>query len=322
MQRSIPFCVFCGVVGGVIAGAVVALWFLVFDFMGGTIFSTPANLATLVLGQSLGESTATLTLVVFYTILHFGVFSILGAIAAWLLSVLNVQPGLLVGALFGIAVLSAMYYGGLLVSGANLMAILPAEQVLIVNIIGGMALMTYLHRAFQSSAPFGWRILEQSPVLFTGVTAGALAGAAVAVLFFVIDIIAGQPFHTPAALGSAVFLGAESSDAVQAGLGIIGGYTLLHFAAFMAVGVVFAWVGDRVAAYPGFWLLAVMAFIVLDGLFIGVAGLMSGRVLEALGWGSIGLGNIVAVAVMGLWVWRHNPKLREQIAAMPEATRV
>lgn len=320
MQRSIPFCIFCGVVGGLIAGAVVALWFLVFDFMSGTTFSTPANLASLVLGQSLGEPTA--TLVVFYTILHFGVFAVLGGVTAWLLSVLNVQPGLLVGALFGISVLSAMYYGGLLVSGANLMAILPAEQILVVNILGGMALMTYLHRAFRSSAPFGWRILEQSPVLFTGVTAGALAGAAVAVLFFVIDIIGGQPFQTPAALGSAVFLGAESSDAVQAGVGIIGGYTLLHFAAFMAVGVVFAWVGDRVAAYPGFWLLAVMAFIVLDGLFIGVAGLMSERVLDALGWGSIALGNILAVAVMGAWVWRHNPKLREQIAAMPEATKV
>ena len=320
MHRSIPSRVFSGVVGGVIAGAVVALWFLVGDFMSGAIFSTPANLASLVVGQTLGEPTA--TLVMFYTVLHFGVFAILGAIAAWLLSALNVQPGLLVGALFGIVVLSAMYYGGLLVSGANLMAVLPAEQVLVVNILGGMALMAYLHRAFQSSAPFGWRILEQSPVLSTGVTAGALAGAAVAVLFFVIDIIAGQPFQTPAALGSAVFLGAESSDAVQAGVAIIGGYTVVHFAAFMAVGVAFAWVGERVAAHPGFWLLSVMAFIVLDGLFIGVAGLLSGRVLDTFGWGSIGLGNIIAVAVMGAWVWRHNPKLREQVASMPEATRV
>ena len=320
MQRSITFCVFCGVVGGIIAGAVVALWFLVFDLMSGGIFSTPSNLASLVVGQALGEPTA--TLVVFYTILHFGVFAVLGAIAAWLLSTLNVQPGLLVGALFGIAVLSAMYYGGLLVSGANLMAILPAEQVLVVNILGGMALMAYLHRAFRSTDPFGWRILERTPVLFTGVTAGALAGAAVAVLFFVIDIMVGQPFQTPAALGSAVFLGAESSDAVQTSLGIIGGYTLVHFGAFMVVGAAFAWVGDRIAAHPGFWLLSVMAFIVLDGLFIGVAGLLGGRVLDALGWGAIALGNIVAVAVMGAWVWRHNPKLREQIAAMPEATRV
>jgi hypothetical protein len=320
MQRALSFCVVCGVVGGVIAGGVVALWFLVFDLLAGTMFSTPANLASLVVGQTLGESTA--MLVIFYTILHFGVFAFLGAVAAWLLSALNVQPGLLVGALFGLVVLSAMYYGGLLVSGANLLEILPSEQVLVVNVLGGMALMAYLHRALQSSAPFGWRMLERNPVLSTGVTGGALAGGAVAVLFFLLDIVAGQPFQTPAALGSAVFLGAESSDAIQVGVGIIGGYTLLHFGAFVMVGVAFAWVGDRVAAYPGFWLLTVLAFIVLDGLFIGVAGLLSARVLDVLGWSAIALGNVVAVAVMGTWVWRHNPKLRERITTMPEATRV
>ena len=118
---------FQGIVGGVLASAVVAAWFLVVDFAAGDPFATPARLASVILGEE--PSGAWPRLVVVYSILHVGVFAVLGGVAAHVLHWLSIDPGLVVGVLFGIGVLNAVHYASLVVTGTNLLTIVPVVHV-------------------------------------------------------------------------------------------------------------------------------------------------------------------------------------------------
>lgn len=311
MRRSLQLHLVHGAIGGLVAGAVVAAWFLLVDLFSAEAFRTPAFLASLVLGEGyLGPSAR---LVLTYSVLHFGVFAVLGVAAGLVLRSVEAEPSLLAGAVFGVGILNSAHYGGLLVANVDFLTALPVGHVLLANLAGGLAIMAYLHRALQAEQPLGWRVLEGRPVLLEGIVAGLLGATAVALWFLIVDIVAQAPFRTPAALGSAVFLGVTDLAQVNVSVGVVAAYTVLHLAVFAVVGVAFAWTADRVRRVPTFWLLAVLAFIVLDALFIGVAAVLSEWVLGALGWWAVGIGNVAAVATMGGWLWRRHPELEERL---------
>src|SRR6267378_3953432 len=93
-----------GAVGGLIAGAVVALWFLVVDVSNGTALMTPMVLGSAMFG---GDFTyPSLGMVAAYSVLHFAAFAVLGVAAAWFLAAVRLQPGMLVGFAFGLVALS------------------------------------------------------------------------------------------------------------------------------------------------------------------------------------------------------------------------
>jgi hypothetical protein len=299
---------------------VVAAWFLVFDVATAEAFRTPALLASTVLGEA--SDGPTLRLVATYTVLHFGVFLMLGAVTAAILRIADASPGLLVGAVFGVGVLNAVHYGGLLVTGVNLLTVLPVEHVVGANLLGGMVMMAYLHRAQRVTTPLGLRNLDDHATLTEGLAMGLLGAIVVAFWFLIVDVVTGTPFYTPAALGSALFLGAGSPVEVQVNTGIIAAYTFVHLTAFGVVGVAFAWTAERITRAPGFWMLALMAFIVVEGLFIGSAGAVSEWVLGTLGWITVGVGNLLAVGTMGFWLWRAHPKLRERLGEEAVATQI
>src|SRR5216117_4376023 len=76
MKRSLNGLIADGVVGGVLAGLVVALWFLAVDSLAGRPFHTPAALASALTRQAVGPPT--FRLVAAYSVLHLGVFAVLG----------------------------------------------------------------------------------------------------------------------------------------------------------------------------------------------------------------------------------------------------
>ena len=320
MQRVRADIIVHGVIGGAIAGLVVAVWFLVVDVVTAEAFRTPALLASVVLGET--PDGPSFRLVVTYTVLHFGVFVTLGAMTATILRFADVSPGLLVGAVFGVGVLNAVHYGGLLVTGVDLLTILDVVHVMGANLLGGMLMMAYLHRAQGVRTPLGLRVLDDHAMLAEGLAMGLVGAVVVAFWLLIVDVVTSTPFYTPAALGSALFLGAGSPMEVQVNAGIIAAYTFLHLAAFAVVGVGFAWAAERITRAPGLWLLALMTFIVVEGLFIGAAGAVSEWVLGTLGWVTIGIGNLLAVGAMGFWMWRAHPKLRERLAEEAVATQI
>lgn len=308
-----------GAIAGISAGAVVALWFLVVDVSRGEIFGTPALLANTLVGN---VGPAGFRLVAMYTLLHFGVFALLGMAAAGLLRVIGLAPSLLLGALFGVAVFDSVHYGALLLTGTGVLSVLPPLHVLPANLLGGLVMMAYLHRATHAETRLGLAVLRDYPMGVKGLLTGLVGAGAVALWFLVLDIVRGRPFYTPGALGSLLFLGAASPAEVRVGAAVVAAYTVLHFAAFAAVGVVLEWSARRIERTPGLWLMALLAFITLEALFIGTVGNMSGWVLGDLGSWAIGVANLVAVAAMGSWVWASHPGLRRGLTERPVETRV
>lgn len=321
MPRSAHDVIVHGAVGGLLAGAVVALWFFIADTLGGPgPFHTPTILAGAVLEREVAAPT--FRLVATYTVLHFGVFLLFGLGTAWFLSVIDVSPGLLVGAVFGLGVLDGVHYGALLLTGSKVLTVLPVEHVLASNLLAGMTVMAYLHHALRATRPLGLGALRGHPALTAGIVTGLVGAAATALWFFVLDILFGRPFHTPAALGSALLLGGESPAAVGVSFGVVAAYSIVHLAAFSAAGTLFVWVAHRIERAPDLWLLVLMSFIVLEALFVGTVGLLSDWLVGAVGWWAVGVGNLIAVAAMGWWVWQRTPELRRRLLQEPVRTRV
>jgi len=152
---------------------------------------------------------------------------------------------------------------------------------------------------------------ESDSTLRSGVVAGVLGAATVALWFLIMDLIAGRPLYTPAALGSALFLRAERAADVDMSAGIILGYTIFHIAAFIALGVLAAALVRRAEREPSLLLGGVLLFVTMEAFVIGVIAILAAWLLDRISWWAIALANLFAVIVMGWYFWRASPALRE-----------
>lgn len=300
-----------GAVGGILAGLVVALWFLVVDSFAGQPFRTPLALASALFHRDVVH--ATVRLVATYTVLHFGVFALLGVAMAWVIAPLEAPPRFLLGLVFGVAAQEVVFYAALALTGARLTAVLPWPQVLAANMLSGVVLMAYLHRAERDQRPLGLAAVKAHPLLARGLVTGLIGAAAVALWFFVLDAAAGRPFRTPGALGSVLLVGASGGGEPQVSFGVVATYTVVHVAAFAVAGIVFVAVAEQVARAPAILLLVAMAFIILEAVVVTVLALGAEWVLGTLGWWSIAVGNLLAVLSMGWYVWETHPVLRHRL---------
>lgn len=169
-----------------------------------------------------------------------------------------------------------------------------------------------------------WREARHAPhpVFRDGVVAGFIGATAIAVWFFVVDLVAGQPLLTPAALGRAVFSVLGTVPETERPIVHVLAYTAFHYAAFIALGVVAASVvrlaGDEPSVLFGFVILFV-AFEV--GFYAFVAVLSQVTPLGQLAWWQVMVGNLIAAAATGFYLLRRHPVLREQFRHSLDATR-
>ena len=299
-----------GFVAGVLAGLVVALWFLVVDTLAGRPFHTPAALASALSGEDV--ATPTLRLVAAYSVVHFAVFALLGVAMAGAIAALRVPPRLLLGVPFGILAQELVFYAGLILSGTGRVAAVPWPHVVAANVLSGFVLMAYLHRAARDPRPFGLAVLRAQPLLAQGVITGLIGAGVVALWFLALDVAAGVPLRTPAALGAALLFGASNIAAIPVNLGIVAAYTAVHVVAFAVAGTLFVAIAEHIERAPALMLLVAMALIVLEA--AGVAGLALGAqwVLGMLGVWSVVVANVLAVCAMGWYVWATHPLLRRR----------
>ncbi|HUL02246.1 MAG TPA: hypothetical protein VLV16_03320 [Gemmatimonadales bacterium] len=320
MKRSSNELIVHGVIGGLLAGLVVALWFLIVDTIAGYPFRTPASLAFSLYAQPLLQPT--LRVVVMYSIVHLGVYALLGVAAAWAMVALQTAPRLLLGLFFGIVAQEVVFYTALFLSGLPPSEVVPWQHVIGANLLSGLALMTYLHRAERAQLPIGLGALKAHPQLTRGLTTGLLGGGVVALFFFFVDLITGHPFATPGALGSALLFGASNADAIDFTLGIVAAYTVVHFTAFAVAGIVFVAIAEQIERSPSFLLLAVMTVIVLEAGVAAVLAQGAQWVLGPLGvWAAL-VANVLAVGSMGWYVWQTHPVLRQRLGSGPVEVRV
>jgi hypothetical protein len=300
-----------GVIGGILAGLVVALWFLVVDSLAGRPFHTPAVLAGALSPQDVAGPT--FRLVAAYTVLHFAVFALLGVAVAWAIAALRLPPRLLLGVPFGVAAQELVFYTGLWLSGASRVALVPWPHVVAANVLSGFVLMAYLHRAQRDERPFGPVALRAHPLLARGLVTGLIGAGVVALWFLLLDVAAARPLHTPAALGSALLFGASNVEGITVNLGIVAAYTAVHVAAFAVAGTLFVAIGEQIERTPALILLVALSVLVLEA--VGVAALALGAqwVLGTLGVWSILVSNVLATSTMGWYVWATHPLLRQTL---------
>jgi hypothetical protein len=153
-------------------------------------------------------------------------------------------------------------------------------------------------------------------VLREGTVVGLIGAAVLMAWFFVADLVAGVPLRTPGLLGTALFDGAPPSSATASSARVVVGYTAVHLAGFVALGV----------ALAGLFALAqrekrVLALIFLLGsclavVFLAVACVLWQWVDQAVTVGTFVAGHVLAAAaiVAGL-AYFHDGLLRR----LPEA---
>ena len=310
MSRPTQGLIVRGATGGVLAGLVVALWFLVADGLAGQPFRTPTLLWNIFQHE---PGPVSFRAVAAYSVLHFGVFALLGVAMAWLSARLPAPPRLLLGVAFGLVLQEAVFYAGLALSGAQGLGVVPWAHVFGANILSGIVLMAFLHRAERDERPFGLAALRSHPTLARGVVTGLCGAVAVAVWFLVLDVLLRRPLYTPAALGSAFLLGTSQGGDVSVNLGVIAAYSVAHTAAFIAAGIILVAVAELVERTPQFVLLAMMFCILLEALVVASLALGAEWVLGTLGLWSVVAGNVLAVSAMGWYIWRTHPVLRRNL---------
>jgi hypothetical protein len=78
----------------------------------------------------------------------------------------------------------------------------------------------------------------------------------------------------------------------------------------VGIGIAVEWIAERVERAPAVLRAGVLAFVLVEGLFIGIVGALSQWVLGALGYWAIAVGNLLALASMGMWILMTHPRLR------------
>jgi hypothetical protein len=151
-----------------------------------------------------------------------------------------------------------------------------------------------------------------------GLIAGFLGATAVAVWFFIVDMIGGRPLFTPNTLGEgllSVFGRSPEPTALN-----VTAYTIFHYAAFTVVGmiaVILVHAGER---SPSVLAGSMILFVAIELGFYGLVALLHQTVLGNFAWYQILAGNLLAAALMGTYLWRAHPSLKRGLVSALEGT--
>ncbi len=292
-----------GAIAGALGAGTVAIWFLLFDISRGSPLETPALLAIALLhGHTIG--TAVLPLAFEYTAIHLTAFVLFGISSGILIEAAERKRFLLPPLLMVLAVFEALFVALVMLLGPELQGALSWWSVLVGNLLATAVMVGYffaLHRTLAEHLFGPW-----VGVLAEGAAAGVVGGAVVVIWFLLHDLGRGaNPFRTPALLAGALLEGAHNPAAVTVSSPLVLGYTVLHFAVFIAFGVIAAGLAaavDEVMLWTAFLLL----FAVFQVFFVGFAPLLSDALLNQIGWGVIEAGNLLsAVAMLGFFYLRR-----------------
>ena len=151
--------------------------------------------------------------------------------------------------------------------------------------------------------------MESHRPLREGTIAGISGASSGALWFLMVDSIAGRPFFTPAILGASLF------DLLGAGFGgrglvmHVAAYTVIHFAAFIIIGIVAASLMNVLDRKPSLLVgFAALFFVFEVCVFAAVAVLSQSPLFGNIAWYQLGAANLLAAFFMGRYLWRaHHP---------------
>jgi hypothetical protein len=295
-----------GIVAGVIGAAVVAIWFFVFDLLRGRPFLTPTLLGSFVffgVNAPAGVEPA-VGPILGYTILHGLAFVAFGVVAATMMAMSEREPSLFIAFVILFAAFEVFFFGVLSIVGRAMQAALVWWAVLIGNLLASIAMLWFFfraHRALPRSLIGSW-----GGVLREGVVAGLLGAAVVALWFFGIDAIQGEPLRTPRLLGTALLRAADPNAGMLA-------YTALHGLAFIGFGIVGALLIAGAERQPLLVFALVILFTAFEIFFFGAVIIMASWILDELAGWTIFVGNILAAVVMLAYYFKGHRTLARRL---------
>ena len=296
-----------GIVAGVIGAAVVAIWFFVFDLLRGRPFLTPTLLGSFVFFgvDTPAGATPAIGPILGYTVLHGLAFIAFGVVAATMMAMSEREPSLFVAFVILFVAFEVFFFGVLSIVGDAMQAALVWWAVLVGNLLASIAMLWFFfraHRALPRSLVGSW-----GGVLREGVVAGLLGAAVVALWFFGIDAIQGEPLRTPRLLGAALLGAADPTAGMLA-------YTALHGLAFIAFGIVGALLIEGAERQPLLVFALVILFTAFEIFFFGAVIIVASWVLDELAGWTIFVGNILAATVMLAYYFTGHRTLARRLA--------
>ena len=146
-----------------------------------------------------------------------------------------------------------------------------------------------------------------------GVVAGLLGATAVAAWFLGVDIIYAHALATPEALGRGL-LRLFGPAGMEGAMAFVVGYTIFHYVAFIAVGLLVSVIVHWAQTSPTVLAGAMLLFVAFEiGFYALSSALQEAPLLGALGWAQVAIGNLIAAAVMGGYMWRTHPELTAEL---------
>lgn len=151
------------------------------------------------------------------------------------------------------------------------------------------------------------------PLVREGFIAGIIGASVIAVWFFFVDLITGQPLFTPTTLGRALIRIFGPIPDGQSTFLVVLAYTLFHYTAFIVLGLIAAMIVSVANREPSILLGFVVLFAATEvGFYAFVSLLQQTTALGSLAWYNVMIGNVLAAAAMGMYLLRAHPVLREQ----------
>ena len=145
-----------------------------------------------------------------------------------------------------------------------------------------------------------------------GWVSGFLGAFVVAVFFLAIDWVAGRPLWTPAALGSALFLGQRLPPEAHPPVVLVVGYTAVHLGVFAGLGLIAATalsVRRRLGNPDRLLVIGVGLFVAFELSFAAFALLFARTLMGDLGAWRITSANALAAAAMTAFLGRMAARL-------------
>ncbi len=145
--------------------------------------------------------------------------------------------------------------------------------------------------------------------LTDGMTAGLIGALTVAGWFLMLDVDRGEPLATPALLGAVLLHGLRDPMALTMTPRLIAEYSVIHFVAFITLGLVAAWLISAVERDPELGAGVLALFVFMEFFFLVLIGALSYAALETLVWWRIIMANFLASAAMSGFFGARHPAL-------------
>jgi hypothetical protein len=148
-------------------------------------------------------------------------------------------------------------------------------------------------------------------IQYQGLVAGGIGYVTVALVMAVASVAAGQsPFYFAAMMGASLVYGVSDPAAVAVTPAFVLSYNGLHLLAFLAVGILSAWLASQADRGAQLWYVGLFVFIFVTFHLIAAVQLASEPVRAAIPDSAIWIAGLGAATGMSAYILAAHPKVR------------